>query len=369
MSLMAGNRIGDDSGGCRRSPSTTPPIRASPTSPPSIRCAGGGRSSGRPAPPGSWSAEGSLAVRRLIASGRPLRAVLVDETQHAALADVLDGDRGARLPRLAGADRGHHRLRRSTAARSPPPTATTASRRPTLVEGARTLAVLEAISDLENLGAIFRNAAAFGIDGVLLDPRCADPFARRSVRVSMGHVLTVPWARAAGVAGRARRPARGRLHRRGADTGAPRRCRSTACPRGRIALAPRHRGRPASTRRRWPRPTCACGSRWRPASTRSTSPPPVRLRSTASLRQSRNERRLHRRPRRPGLVRAARAGLRDPGPDPPRRPRRGPLLHPAVRRGAGQDAAGDPLRPARLRAVREAGRSVAVDVRPLRSWS
>jgi tRNA G18 (ribose-2'-O)-methylase SpoU len=59
------------------------------------------------------------------------------------------------------------------------------------------VAVLEAISDLENLGSIFRNAAAFGIDGVVLDPRCADPFARRSIRVSMGHVLVVPWARAA----------------------------------------------------------------------------------------------------------------------------------------------------------------------------
>ena len=56
--------------------------------------------------------------------------------------------------------------------------------------------MLEGVGDIENLGSIFRNAAAFGLDGVLLDPRTADPFGRRSIRVSMGHVLTTPWARA-----------------------------------------------------------------------------------------------------------------------------------------------------------------------------
>ena len=56
------------------------------------------------------------------------------------------------------------------------------------------MAVLEALNDFENLGALFRNAAAFGVDAVLLDPPCADPLYRRSVRVSMGHVLQVPFA-------------------------------------------------------------------------------------------------------------------------------------------------------------------------------
>ncbi len=51
-------------------------------------------------------------------------------------------------------------------------------------------AVLEGLNDQENLGALFRNAAAFGVAGVLLDPTCADPLYRRSVRVSLGHVLT-----------------------------------------------------------------------------------------------------------------------------------------------------------------------------------
>jgi tRNA G18 (ribose-2'-O)-methylase SpoU len=63
-----------------------------------------------------------------------------------------------------------------------------------LLARAHRVAVLEALNDFENLGSLFRNAAAFGVDAVLLDPRCADPLYRRSVRVSMGHVLRVPFA-------------------------------------------------------------------------------------------------------------------------------------------------------------------------------
>jgi tRNA G18 (ribose-2'-O)-methylase SpoU len=55
--------------------------------------------------------------------------------------------------------------------------------------------VVEEVNDQENLGAIFRNAAAFGAGAVLLGPTCADPLYRRSVRVSLGHVLRVPFAR------------------------------------------------------------------------------------------------------------------------------------------------------------------------------
>jgi tRNA G18 (ribose-2'-O)-methylase SpoU len=63
-----------------------------------------------------------------------------------------------------------------------------------LLAGSRRVAVLESLNDFENLGSVFRNAAAFGVDAVLLDPQCADPLYRRSVRVSMGHVLRVPFA-------------------------------------------------------------------------------------------------------------------------------------------------------------------------------
>ena len=61
-----------------------------------------------------------------------------------------------------------------------------------LVAGSRLLLATEGVNDHENLGALYRNAAAFGADGVLLDPTSADPFYRRAVRVSMGHVLGVP---------------------------------------------------------------------------------------------------------------------------------------------------------------------------------
>ena len=61
--------------------------------------------------------------------------------------------------------------------------------------GARRLAVLEGIADPTNVGAIFRCAAALGVDGVLLTPTCCDPLVRRAIRVSMGTVFQVPWAR------------------------------------------------------------------------------------------------------------------------------------------------------------------------------
>jgi tRNA G18 (ribose-2'-O)-methylase SpoU len=65
---------------------------------------------------------------------------------------------------------------------------------PELLARARRIAVLEGVNDHENLGALFRNAAALGVHGVLLAYGCADPLYRRSVRVSMGHVLRVPFA-------------------------------------------------------------------------------------------------------------------------------------------------------------------------------
>ena len=61
--------------------------------------------------------------------------------------------------------------------------------------GARRIAVLEDIQNPTNLGAVFRSAAALGMEGVLLTPACTDPLYRRCVRVSMGTVFQVPWAR------------------------------------------------------------------------------------------------------------------------------------------------------------------------------
>lgn len=76
-----------------------------------------------------------------------------------------------------------------------------AMRRPALpsveemLKGAKRVAVLEAVADSTNIGAIFRSAAALGIDAVLVTPTCCDPLCRRAVRVSMGTVFLVPWTK------------------------------------------------------------------------------------------------------------------------------------------------------------------------------
>ena len=72
-----------------------------------------------------------------------------------------------------------------------------AARTPSMGGGRPLLAVLEGLNDHENIGALFRNAAAFGVAAVLLDPTCADPLYRRSIRVSVGYALQVPFARLA----------------------------------------------------------------------------------------------------------------------------------------------------------------------------
>ncbi len=67
--------------------------------------------------------------------------------------------------------------------------------------GARRVAVIEGVVDPTNIGAIIRSAAALNMDGVLLDPTCCDPLHRRAVRVSMGTVFQIPWARIGTLAG------------------------------------------------------------------------------------------------------------------------------------------------------------------------
>lgn len=64
-----------------------------------------------------------------------------------------------------------------------------------ICRGARRIAVFEEIADSTNIGALFRSAAALGIDAVLVTPTCCDPLCRRAVRVSMGTVMLVPWTR------------------------------------------------------------------------------------------------------------------------------------------------------------------------------
>jgi tRNA G18 (ribose-2'-O)-methylase SpoU len=142
---------------------------------------------------GYFVVEGLLALGALLASPYPVRSVLATE-RRAARVEALVAGRAPVLVRpdaevagVAGFD--VHRGVLAAADRLPLPAVTDVVRRAHLV------VVAEGISDHENLGALFRNAAAFGAAAVLLDPTAADPLYRRSVRVSLGHVLRVPWTR------------------------------------------------------------------------------------------------------------------------------------------------------------------------------
>jgi len=143
---------------------------------------------------GVFIAEGDLAIRALVASPFPVRSVLVTAARHRALIDVLE-PLGSPVyvgePELLRAVVGFDLHRGAVAAAGRLPLAPAAE----LVSGARLVLVVEAVNDHENLGALFRNAAAFGVEAVLLSPTCADPLYRRSVRVSLGHVLGVPFTR------------------------------------------------------------------------------------------------------------------------------------------------------------------------------
>jgi tRNA G18 (ribose-2'-O)-methylase SpoU len=147
----------------------------------------------RPGGRGLVIAEGVVVVRRLLDSPYPVRSLLGVPRRLAELdADLADLDVPAYAADAATMAEvvGFHLNRGvlAVADRAVPQPAAA------LVGRSRVLAVLEAVNDHENLGALFRNAAALGVDGVLLGPRCSDPLYRRSVRVSMGHVLRVPFA-------------------------------------------------------------------------------------------------------------------------------------------------------------------------------
>ncbi|MFN2559759.1 MAG: TrmH family RNA methyltransferase [Jatrophihabitans sp.] len=147
----------------------------------------------RPDRRGIVIAEGVNVVQRLAASPYSMRAVVGVPARIAALRPVLEP---LQVP-LYSVDKWllsdvvGFRVTRGVLASADRPAPLDAA---DLVRSARRVAVLEGLNDFENLGALFRNAAAFGIEAVLLDARCADPLYRRSVRVSMGHVLRVPFA-------------------------------------------------------------------------------------------------------------------------------------------------------------------------------
>ncbi len=139
-------------------------------------------------------AEGPVAIERLIASGHTVRSVLLTDRKHARMSSLLDGVDAPvytvdceLLRDLVGFDL--HRGAIAAADRRP---------HPSLEQLAATtgrIAVLEGLNDPENLGAIARSARALGIEGLVLDPTCIDPYTRRTVRVSMGEILFLPSCR------------------------------------------------------------------------------------------------------------------------------------------------------------------------------
>jgi tRNA G18 (ribose-2'-O)-methylase SpoU len=153
--------------------------------------------------------EGELVVRRMVerrAHGLVLRSVLVTPRRYDALASVLadvgspavPGEPARPVPVYVAPDD----VLRAVAGFDLHRGAVAAADRPAPVDAAALLAAcagrvvlaLERVNDHENLGSLFRSAAALGAGAVLLDGECSDPLYRRCVRVSMGHVLTVPWA-------------------------------------------------------------------------------------------------------------------------------------------------------------------------------
>ncbi len=143
---------------------------------------------------GLYIAESSKVIARALAAGHLPRSILVLEQWLPEMEELLAafdvpiyvGPPGL-LERLTGFN-----LHRGALA---------AMHRPVLravgevISGARRVVVIEDVVDHTNVGAIFRAAAGLGADAVLVTPRCADPLYRRSVRVSMGTVLQVPWTR------------------------------------------------------------------------------------------------------------------------------------------------------------------------------
>ncbi|TDC91736.1 RNA methyltransferase [Nonomuraea deserti] len=142
---------------------------------------------------GLFLAEGEKVIRRAIGAGYPIRSVLTTRRWLAPLEDVL-GDAAVYvvsdeiMSGIAGFQ--VHRGALASMERLPLPGVETL-----LKQGGRRLLVLEDLVDHSNVGAIFRSAAALGVDGIILSPRCADPLYRRAVKVSMGAVFSIPYAR------------------------------------------------------------------------------------------------------------------------------------------------------------------------------
>jgi tRNA G18 (ribose-2'-O)-methylase SpoU len=143
---------------------------------------------------GLFIAEGTKVILRALSAGYRPRSVLTEPRWLPGLEGALEGTDAEILvasPDVLRSVTGYRVHRGALASFERRPLARPAE----LVAGAGLVVVLVDLVDHTNVGAVFRNAAALGADAVLVTPGCADPLYRRSVKVSMGAVLGVPWTR------------------------------------------------------------------------------------------------------------------------------------------------------------------------------
>ena len=147
---------------------------------------------------GVFLAESSQVVRRALAAGHVPRSFLLGDRYRESFADVLAAHPG--VPVFTGPDEllesltGFHLHRGALAAMDRPAPRPVAD----VLAGARRVLIAEDLVDHTNLGAVVRSAVALGWDALLLTPQAADPLYRRAIRVSMGTVFRLPWARLGG---------------------------------------------------------------------------------------------------------------------------------------------------------------------------
>jgi tRNA G18 (ribose-2'-O)-methylase SpoU len=144
---------------------------------------------------GLFVAEGRLVVTRLLTGGRyAVRSVMVTETAYASIRDAIDARPDVPVylvsQRLMDGVIGFN-IHRGCLALGERPAACDWRE---LAAGSDMLLVLERVGDADNVGSLFRTAAALGADAVLLGPACADPLYRKAIRTSMAAVLTMPFA-------------------------------------------------------------------------------------------------------------------------------------------------------------------------------
>lgn len=146
---------------------------------------------------GLFLAESEKVIRRALAAGHRPRAYLMAERWLDAFSDLVASAEADGVPVFVADDAviramtGFHLHRGAIASMYRPPLPDPG----VVLDGAKRVVILEDIVDHTNVGAAFRSVAAFGVDAVLVTPRCADPWYRRSIRVSMGTVFQVPWTR------------------------------------------------------------------------------------------------------------------------------------------------------------------------------